>query len=166
MKTNLSEETSDRNSVPILAWDFHCEYFRELKAFLADLKRMNKISSQFVWNQENFDIEERITKEVVLVTDLNLKIIFASNGIKKMTGYTEDEVLGKTPKMFQGPATSKVVLNEIREAIQQQVPFNKTLKNYKKDGKVYKCNIDAIPVYNLKGKVSHFIAFEKEDKSA
>lgn len=166
MKKNSSEETVNRTWVPILALDLHYEYLNELKAVFADMKKVNKISAQFTWNEKDLKIEERIKDEVVLITDLDLKIVFASKGIKRMTGYQEEEVLGKTPKMFQGPATSQLVLEEIKEAIKLKVPFKKTIENYKKDGRTYKCSVDATPVYNLKGKISHFIAFEKEDKSA
>jgi hypothetical protein len=51
-------------------------------------------------------------------------------------------------------------------AIQLQVPFEKTIENYKKDGEIYKCKIDSVPIFNLKGELSHYIAFESEDKSA
>lgn len=166
MKKNSSEETVNRTWVPILALDLHYEYLNELKAVFADMKKVNKISAQFTWNEKDLKIEERIKDEVVLITDLDLKIVFASKGIKRMTGYQEEEVLGKTPKMFQGPATSLAVLEEIKEAIKLKIPFKKTIENYKKDGRTYKCSVDATPVYNLKGKISHFIAFEKEDKSA
>jgi PAS domain S-box-containing protein len=162
MKTNKSEEVSNRSSMPIMAWEFHCEYLKELRAGLSDLKKMKKISDRFAWNDVNLDIKDRIQDEVVLVTDLDLKIIFASNGIKKMTGYKEEEVLGKTPKIFQGPTTCKIALEEMREAIKLQIPFEKTIQNYRKDGRVYKCLINASPVFNLKGKLTHFIAFEKE----
>ncbi|KRB59288.1 PAS domain-containing protein [Flavobacterium sp. Root186] len=166
MKKNSSEDSANRTWLPILALDLHYEYLNELKAVFADMKKVNKISNQFTWNDKNLKIEERIKDEVVLITDLDLKIVFASNRIKRMTGYKEDEVLGKTPKMFQGPATCKAVLKEIQEAIKLKEPFKKTVQNYKKDGRSYKCSVDATPIYNLKGEVSHFIAFEKEDKSA
>jgi PAS domain S-box-containing protein len=162
MKKTNSDEISHRISVPILAWDFHYEYLNELKAIFADLKKVNKISNQFTWNEKNLEIEQRIKEEVVLVTDLDLKIVFASNGIKRMTGYKEEEVLGKTPKIFQGPESCKSVLKEIREAIKLQIPFEKTIHNYRKDGRPYKCQINGSPVFNLKGQLTHFIAFEKE----
>lgn len=162
MKANKFEEVSNRHSLPIMAWEFHCEYLKELKAALTDLKKMKKISEQFAWNDVNLNIKDRMQDEVVVVTDLDLKIIFASNGIKKMSGYKEEEVLGKTPRMFQGPTTSKTVVEEMREAIKLKIPFEKTIENYRKDGRVYKCKINASPVFNLKGKLTHFIAFEKE----
>lgn len=163
---NTKDEIPHRNTVPILAWDFHYEYINELKAIFADLKKVNKISSRYNWNDKNLEIKDRILEEVILVTDVNLKIVFASNGIKKMTGYTASEIIGKTPKMFQGPRTSEIALKEIRMAIQSQVPFEKTIENYKKDGEMYKCKINSIPIFNLKGELSHFIAFESVDKSA
>ncbi|MHC0444529.1 PAS domain-containing protein [Flavobacterium sp. 3-218] len=166
MKSKNSDDVQQRNSVPILAWDFHYEYLNELKALNTDLKRVSKISDEFTWDEKKLNIQERIKNEVVVVTDLNLKIVFASSGIKKMTGYREEEILGKTPKMFQGPATSQKDLKEIREALKKKIPFEKTLENYRKNGNTYKCKIDASPVYNLKGEISHFIAFEKQDMSA
>lgn len=166
MKNTNPEDSSSRSSVPLMAWEFHCEYLKELKAILTDLKKVKKIATQFAWKDKNLKIKERIQEEVVVVTDLDLKIIFASNGLRKMTGYKEEEVLGKTPKLFQGPETSKEILAEIREAIKLQVPFEKTLENYKKNGETYNCKINGFPVYNSKGKVSHFIAFEKLDLTA
>ena len=58
--------------------------------------------------------------------------------------------------------TCKTVLEEMREAVKLRIPFEKTIQNYRKDGRVYKCKINALPVFNVKGKVTHFIAFEKD----
>jgi len=166
MKNTGSDDFLQRNSVPILAWDFHYEYLNELKALTTDLEKVNQISNQYTWNEEKLNIQERIKEEVIVVTDLDFKIVFASSGIKKMTGYKQEEILGQSPKMFQGPATSKKDLKEIREALKKKIPFEKTLENYRKNGKTYRCKIDAFPVFNLNGEVSHFIAFEKQDLSA
>jgi PAS domain S-box-containing protein len=155
-KTNLN-----CNSVPILCWDLHYESINELKLFSSDIKRIKGISRKFKWNAADLNINERMKDEVVLITDSELKIIFASEGISKMTGYTEKEVLGKRPKIFQGPMTSTLVLKEIRMAIEKQIPFEKTVLNYKKSGETYDCNIHGFPVFNKKGILSHFIAFEK-----
>ncbi|WP_427875598.1 PAS domain S-box protein [Flavobacterium sp. MMS24-S5] len=100
MKNRNSDDPLQRNSVPILSWDFHYEYLNELKALSTDLKRVSEISDEFIWDEKTLNIQERIKNEVVLITDLDLKIVFASSGIKKMTGYKEEEILGKTPKMF------------------------------------------------------------------
>lgn len=156
-----SQARLNSNSVPILCWDFHYESINELKTFSSDLKRIKNISHKFKWDITHLKINERLKDEVVLITDSEQKIIFASEGITKMTGYTEKEILGKIPKMFQGPMTSASVLKEIKIAIEKQIPFEKTLLNYKKSGETYKCKINAFPVFNNRGALSHFIAFEK-----
>nr|WP_294786607.1 PAS domain-containing protein [uncultured Flavobacterium sp.] len=166
MKNKSSDNFFQRNTVPILSWDFHHEYINELKALSEDLEKVNEISNQFTWDEKKLNIRERIKEEVVVITDLNLKIVFASSGIKKMTGYKQEEVLGNTPRMFQGPATSKKDLKEISEAVKNKISFEKTLENYRKNGNTYKCKIEGSPIYNLNGEVSHFIAFEKQDLSA
>ena len=151
----------DVNSVPILCWDFHYESINELKTFSSDLKKIKHLSTQFKWNDVDLNVSKRLINEVIVITNKEQKIIFASEGISKMTGYKENEVLGKFPKMFQGKETSKVVLKEIRTAIEKQIPFKKTVLNYKKNGETYDCVIHGFPVFNLKGELSHFIAFEK-----
>ena len=95
------------------------------------------------------------------MTDVKLKIVFASHNIVNMNGYCEEEVLGKSPKMFQGEATNATTSSEIRKAIVEQKPFEKTVMNYKKNGDVYACIIKGYPVFNNKGELIHYIAFEK-----
>jgi PAS domain S-box-containing protein len=155
------DTNSNSNSVPILCWDFYYESIKELKIFSSDIKKIKQISTRFKWNEIDVDIKKRLVNEVIVITNPEQKIIFASEGISKMTGYAENEVIDKTPKMFQGPETSKIALQEIRQAIEKQLPFEKTLLNYKKNGETYDCKIQVFPIFNLKGQLCHFIAFEK-----
>jgi hypothetical protein len=69
--------------------------------------------------------------------------------------------LGKSPKIFQGSKTNAVTSREIREKINQELPFEKKVINYKKNGKTYDCLIKGYPIKSKKGKLTHFIAFEK-----
>jgi len=148
-------------TAPIFCWDFHNEFLTEVKSFFLDLNKLNSISSKNKWVENNWDLKNSLRDEVIIVTDARLKIVFASHNIVKMNGYVEDEVLGKSPKMFQGEATNHITSNEIRIAILDQQPFEKVVMNYKKNGEVYACLIKGYPVFNSKGELSHYIAFEK-----
>lgn len=147
--------------LPLYSFDFHHEYTKDLQRTFLDTARLKSIASQNKWIDNDWDLHTKLSEEVVLVTDAKLRIVFASHNIIKMNGYIEDEVLGKSPKMFQGEATSSVVSNEIRLAIAEQRPFEKVVMNYKKNGEVYACLIKGYPVFNSKGELSHYIAFEK-----
>lgn len=148
-------------TVPLFSWAFHHEFLHELKHSFLDLDRLKSIAGQYQWAHDQWDLKTRLKEEVVIVTDVNLNIVFASHNIVKMSGYKPGEVLGKSPKMFQGKETSMITSNEIRKAIQLQEPFEKTVLNYKKNGSIYSCLIKGFPVFNLKGQLSHYIAFEK-----
>lgn len=148
-------------TVPLISWDFHHILFDGVKEILLDVNKLNKIATKNKWVQNDWDLKAMLTEEVIIVTDAKLSIVFASHNLVKMNGYLEQEVLGKSPKMFHGEATNLKTSNEIREAIQLKQPFEKTVLNYKKNGETYQCMIKGFPVFNLKGEVSHFIAFEK-----
>ncbi len=149
------------NVTPIISWDFHHVSMNDLKNNYSDWQKVHHIANKFHWDDSEFNVLDRLKEEVVVITDPKLKIVFASSRILDMTGYTEVEILGKSPKMFQGTETSPYVKEEIRLAIKSHEAFEKTILNYKKNGETYFCKINAFPVFNLKGKLTHFIAFEK-----
>ncbi|MGB2759075.1 MAG: PAS domain-containing protein, partial [Maribacter stanieri] len=76
--------------------------------------------------------------------------------------YHPEEIIGKSPKMFQGNLTSKSTLKIVSDAVKQKNSFEVTVVNYRKDGSTYNCWIQGQPVFDLKGDIVNFIAFEKE----
>ena len=148
-------------TVPVSSWNFHNDFLGLIKNIFLDLNKLNSLASQSKWIQNNWDLKTKLREEVVILTDTKLNIVFASHNMIKMNGYKEAEVLGKSPKIFQGKSTDLTISNEIRTAISLQQPFEKTVMNYKKNGDVYACLIKAFPVFNTKGILSHYIAFEK-----
>lgn len=148
-------------TAPVCSWDFHQELLKELKDSFLDLNSLKMISLKNHWDCKNLDLKARLKEEVVIVTDSKLRIVFVSRNIVKMNGYDKKEVLGKNPKMFQGEKTNQITSKEIRTAIELQQPFEKTVLNYKKNGETYHCLIKGFPIFDTKGNLSHFIAFEK-----
>lgn len=72
----------------------------------------------------------------VLITDATKagKIIYANKSFSKLTGYTQAEVIGKTPRILQGAATDKKVVGRLREALLKDKKFEGKAINYKKNG--------------------------------
>lgn len=72
----------------------------------------------------------------VLITDATKagKIIYANKSFSKLTGYTQAEVIGKTPRILQGAATDKKVVGRLREALIKDKKFEGKAINYKKNG--------------------------------
>lgn len=149
------------NRLPLTSWDFYGQFLQDLNYNLSDLKMLENLTENHNWTS-SFDFKKELQQEnIIVVTDSNLKIVFASHNIVTMTGYESQELIGGSPKLFQGKATSKKTSAEIKKAIDARLPFEKTVVNYKKSGQTYDCHIKGFPVFNKKGELSHFIAFER-----
>jgi PAS domain S-box-containing protein len=154
-------ESLNIKALPIVAWDFYHEFLEKKNSILLDLNKVKSIAEKNKWEQDNWDLDHRLNEEVIVLTDAKLEIVFVSHNMIRMNGYKESEVLGKSPKFFHGLETSQQTSKEIREAIQNKLPFEKTVINYKKTGEIYSCLIKGYPIFNVKGELTHFIAYEK-----
>lgn len=150
--------------LPILSWDFYSQNFENIKKSEEDMVSLMRLVSSNSWNfnTEVLDDKLKVEKNVIVVTDIHLNIVFATKNIWEMNQYHPKEILGKKPKMFQGSKTSKSTLKIVSEAVKSSKPFEVTIVNYRKDGSTYNCWIQGQPVFNEKGEVVNFIAFEKE----
>ena len=130
------------------------------KAEDADL--LNKLAKSKKWRMcSAVKTALRDNNYVIVVTDRRREIVFATHNIFEMTGYTNLEVKGKSPKMFQGTRTDLSVVSSIRDRIDDQQPFDTIVVNYRKNGEQYNCHILGFPVFDSKNELVNFIAFEK-----
>ncbi|XP_038985182.1 protein TWIN LOV 1-like isoform X2 [Phoenix dactylifera] len=88
-------------------------------------------------------------------------IVFASRGFLAMSGYAREEVVGRNGSIFQGPATDRRSVMEIREAIREERTLQISLLNYRKDGTPHWILFHLCPVFAMEdGRVIHFVAVQ------
>ncbi len=151
------------HSYPISSLDIYAKHFSTVCKNLQDVQQLSGLAKREKWhNQVPFRNEIMDKEHVVVVTDANLNIVYASQNMYHMNGYMPEEVYGKKPKMFQGAETCKKTTNKVSEAIKNNEAFEVVLTNYRKNGSVYNCWIKGSPIFDKAGKVVNFIAFEKE----
>ncbi|XP_026661426.1 protein TWIN LOV 1-like isoform X2 [Phoenix dactylifera] len=99
-----------------------------------------------------------------LITDPGISghpIVFASRGFLAMSGYAREEVVGRNGRIFQGPATERRSVMEIREAIREERTLQISLLNYRKDGTPHWILFHLCPVFGMEdGRVIHFVAVQ------
>lgn len=61
-------------------------------------------------------------------------IVFATPGFYKLTGYTQEQVLGRNCRFLQGPGTNPKTVDIIRKAIASGADCTVCILNYKADG--------------------------------
>ncbi|WP_276373665.1 PAS domain S-box protein [Chryseolinea sp. H1M3-3] len=90
------------------------------------------------------------------------RIVYVNNAFTKMTGYSKNEVIGKSPRFLQGPLTSREGLNRIRKTLTTGEPCDLELINYKKSGEKFWLNMAIAPVADNTGKFTHFISIQRD----
>lgn len=108
------------------------------------------------------------TSDAVLITEAEPfdspgpRIVFVNEAFTKMTGYASDEVVGKTPRVLQGPKSNKAELAKLKKALQNWESCEITMINYKKNGEEFWINFSVTPIANEKGWFTHWIAIERD----
>ncbi|NHF58887.1 PAS domain-containing protein [Flavobacteriaceae bacterium TP-CH-4] len=149
--------------LPIASWDSYALYFDKLSKAGRDIAFLNRLAKNYGWRANLNLNEELVEKEhVIVVTDDRLRIVHATHNIVEMNGYKAEDLIGESPKMFQGKDTCKKTSNYISKAIKNRDSFEAVVLNYRKDGTPYRCWIKGEPLFNESGRVVHFIAYEKE----
>lgn len=140
-------------SLPLTTWEFRKDYLDEAIQF-------HKIQANWNVKQDFLKQSQKENRELI-ITDKHFKIIFASKNISKINGYRIKEIIGKSPAMFQGEATSKATRARIKTALNNLKPFKEVILNYRKNGNSYWCEIEAYPMFSKQGEFLNYIALEK-----
>ena len=90
------------------------------------------------------------------------KIVYVNEAFTKMTGYSAAEVIGKTPRILQGPKSDKAELKEFSERMRKWQTSEITVLNYKKNGEEFWNNFIVSPIADEKGSYTHWIAIERD----
>ena len=102
------------------------------------------------------------TENLVIITDAEEKIEWVNEGFIKRTGYSLKEILGKSPRILQGPETDRAALDQIRKSIDACESVTVEVLNYTKDGSKFWIKININPVFDDAHKLIRLIAVETD----
>ena len=99
----------------------------------------------------------------VLITDASAerKIIYANKSFKKLTGHEPSEIIGKTPRILQGPATDSKVIASLVDALNSGGQFEGKAINYKKDGTPFIMYWRVLPI-KVGEEIAAWVAIQRE----
>ncbi len=89
-------------------------------------------------------------------------IIYVNAGFEHITGYSQDEMIGKTCQILQGPGTDRATIAQLSVAIRAEQECVAELLNYRKNGEPFWNRVAIAPVRNAEGRVTHFIGLQSD----
>jgi PAS domain S-box-containing protein/diguanylate cyclase (GGDEF)-like protein len=102
--------------------------------------------------------------EGVLIADArdpNLPLIHANRAFETITGYARNEAIGKNCRYLQGSDRLQPEIARIREAISELKPVAVTLRNYRKDGRLFWNSIRLFPL-PAQGKTTYLVGLIRD----
>lgn len=91
----------------------------------------------------------------------DVRILFVNEAFTEMTGYSFEEVKGKSPKLLQGPNSNFAELRKMKQSMLKWQPFETTTINYKKDGTEFWNKFRVYPIENDKGEYTHWVSIDQ-----
>jgi PAS domain S-box-containing protein len=88
--------------------------------------------------------------------DPELPIVFANRAFRRLTGYSEEEIIGRNCRFLQGPKTDPEPVARIRKAISNEDVVVVELLNYRKNGTTFWNALHLGPIYNDAGELVYF----------
>ncbi|WP_372999089.1 EAL domain-containing protein [Sulfurimonas sp.] len=109
-----------------------------------DLKILEQTKELIEANKRNANSKLRVSSKVlettaegVIITDAQLKILSVNNGFTRTTGYSEDDVVGKSPNILASHLQDKAFYKEMWNSINTTGKWQGEIWNKHKSGRVY-----------------------------
>ncbi|WP_246988890.1 PAS domain S-box protein [Halorientalis marina] len=89
-------------------------------------------------------------------------MIYVNEGFEALTGYSEEEALGRNCRFLQGEETRDEPVAEMRTAVENDEPVSVELRNYRKDGSQFWNRVSIAPVRDDTGTVVNYVGFQED----
>ncbi|MDZ7753871.1 MAG: PAS domain S-box protein [Gammaproteobacteria bacterium] len=98
------------------------------------------------------------TADIVTITDRNRYIEYVNPAFERLTGYAQQEVLGRKTHFLRSGFHNAVFYNDLNDTINKGEVYRGTLTNRKKDGTLYYEQKTISPLKDRNGEITHFIS--------
>ena len=101
----------------------------------------------------------------VLIVDMRAKgqpVVHVNRAFESITGYAAAEAIGKNCRYLQGSDRLQPEIAELRAALKEGRSASVTLRNYRRDGTMFRNSLRLIPLCDDAGQVTHFVGLIRD----
>ena len=104
----------------------------------------------------------RQASDSVIATNLNFEITYINKSFERLYGYSKAEVLGKYPSMLNADPNADMIQSDIREKISTGGTWEGEVRNRRKDGSVFHCEMMVSPLLDGEGQVFAYAGRQRD----
>ncbi len=107
------------------------------------------------------------TTQGILITSVvpgaqEARIVFANPAFTTQTGYSFEEIRGRSSTIFLGPDTDADVVRRLWETLDAGLPFDGELLTYRRDGSSYIRELTVGPIRDAEGRITNWISVSRD----
>lgn len=105
----------------------------------------------------------RSTDVAIVITDAaapGALIAWTNDAFGRVTGYPPDEVIGRSPRILQGPETDPDAARRLSDAVREGRSTTVTLLNYRRDRSTFWNQVSVSPVADDDGRITHWVGVQ------
>jgi PAS domain S-box-containing protein len=90
------------------------------------------------------------------------RIVYVNDAFTRMMGYRREEVIGKTPRILQGPRTNLETLKFVRSALKRWESVLVEMVNYHQNGSEVWIELSLFPVADTMGNYTYWVGIQRD----
>lgn len=102
----------------------------------------------------------------IIITDASLRpgphIVWCNRTFKDQTGYDMEEVIGRSPRLLQGPDTDLGAVERIETGFRAWKPVREQILTYRKDGTSFWIDLSLVPVSDASGWFHYWVGIQRD----
>lgn len=117
----------------------------------------NSLDEMF-FNKESFDK----ASSMVILTNLDAKVLYVNKKFTEVTGYSESEILGKKMNVLRSGKQDNTFYQKLWKTVLEGNIWVDSLHNKRKSGQLYWQHTQIIPLRNREGDITRFLALSDD----
>ncbi len=140
------------------------EQQRAILNILEDVKEERDKVKKFAQDLIKFQLAVENVSDLIVITDIEGRIIYVNKAIKRITGFRKRDVLNRKAgsKGLWGGLMEKEFYRKMWKTIKNKKPFTGEFKNKRKNGEEYYSIVNIVPVLGENNQISFFVAVERD----
>jgi PAS domain S-box-containing protein len=111
---------------------------------------------------ETFRLAVEHASDHIIITDVHGIILFANPAVVHTTGYSPDEIIGKTPAVWGHQMSEEFNRSMWDTILVKKQIFSGRLTNRRKNGQLYDAESHISPILDDSGSVKYFVGVERD----